>query len=57
MAYTVELLVEKDVTYFGNHYLNPCLLLHVPLLLPWYLPPMEPDSHPINHLQAGETPL
>lgn len=27
------LLVEKTVTYFGNHYLNLCFLLHVSLLL------------------------
>ena len=29
------------VTYFGNHYLNLCFLLHVPMLLPWYLLPVS----------------
>lgn len=31
---------KKIVTYIGNHDLNLCFLLHVPILLLWYLPPV-----------------
>ena len=29
------LIVKRIVTYFENHYLNLCFLLHEPLLLLW----------------------
>ena len=44
----MRLLIGKHVTYFGNHYLNLCFLLHLPVLL---LPPVQPESH-----QISETP-
>lgn len=42
----MELLVEKIVTYFGNHYLNLYFPLQVPVLLLWYLPLVHSDSAP-----------
>ena len=33
------------VTCFGDQYVNLCFILHVPVPLPWYLPPVQPDSH------------
>ena len=30
----MELLVGKNVTYFGDHYLDLCFLLHLPLVQP-----------------------
>ena len=53
MVRIMGLLLEKIVTYFGNHYFDLCFLLHVPLLLLWYLPPGPPDNHLMNHLQAS----
>ena len=29
----MRLLIGKHVTYFGNHYINLCFLLHLPILL------------------------
>lgn len=56
MVHIKGLLVEKDVTYFGNHYLNLCFLVHGPVLLLRHLPPVAPDSRQISHLDADETP-
>lgn len=49
------LLVGKMVTYFGNHYLDLCFLLHMPILLLCFLPPVQPDIHQMSHLNASET--
>lgn len=51
-----SLLVEKIFTYFGNLYLNMCFLLHVSVLLMWYLPLVQPNSCQRSHLHTGETP-
>lgn len=56
MVHIKGLLVEKDVTYFGDHYLNLCFLLHGPILFLRHLPPMAPESRQISHLDADETP-
>lgn len=39
----------------GYHYLDLCFLLQVPLLLLWYLPQIQPDSHPTSHFHASKT--
>lgn len=48
--------MEEMVTYFGNHYLYLCFLLHVPILLLWHLPPVQLDSCQMSLLHASETP-
>ena len=42
---------EKNV-FFENH-LN-LLLLHVPKLLLWFPPPIQPGSHKTNYLHASK---
>ena len=49
------ILMEKIVTYFGNHYLNLCSLLHVSILLLWHLSPMQPYSCQRNSSRVVET--
>lgn len=56
MVWIVGLLAENAFPYFGSHYLSRCYLLHVPVLLLWYLPPTQPDSCWTSHLRAGHTP-
>lgn len=47
------LLVGKNIgTYFGDHYLNLYFLLHVLILLLWYLPTVQLDSCQRNYLHA-----
>ena len=50
------LLVEKTVTCFGNSCPDVRFLLHVPALLLWSLPPVEPGSHRTSPLQASAAP-
>lgn len=38
--------------YFGDHL--KLLLLRVPILLLWFLPPMQPGSHQTSHLHASK---
>lgn len=48
--------MEEMVTYFGNLYLYLCFLLHVPILLLQYLPPVQLDSCQMSPLHASEIP-
>lgn len=44
----IELLVGKNVTYFGDHYFDLCFLLQ--------LPPGQPDSCQRSQVHSSETP-
>lgn len=55
VAWVLELLMTKTVTYFENHYFNLCLLMHMPILLLWYLPPRQPDGRQMSCLYASGT--
>lgn len=46
---------NKTITLFWNLYHDLHFLLYVPLLMLWYLPPAQPDSHQTSHLHVGET--
>lgn len=39
------LLGRKSCHLFDNHYLYLCFVLHAPLSLLWYLPPVQTDNH------------
>ena len=41
----VYMCVYIYVTCFGDQHVNLCFMLHVPVPLLWYLPPVQPDSH------------
>ena len=45
--------VEKNSTYFRNHYL---FSLAYALLLLGYLPPVQTDIHQTSHLHTNQTP-
>lgn len=49
----MRLLLEKMFTHFGSCYVSLSLLLRIPVLLLWHLPPMQLDTHPPSHLCAN----
>lgn len=55
--WVMGLLVGRDVTEFGNPYLNLCFFLYVPLLFLWHLPLMQPDSCQTSYVHANNIPL